>query len=144
MSDPHLRDFTRSLPMALLKAREAVMARFRPILRDHDITEQQWRVIRALNGRDGLEITALAHQCIILMPSLTRILKALEEKGLVKRFAVENDQRRTLIRLSRKGVALFEKVAPLSEAAYQEISSEVGPDKLGELYALLDGVADSL
>jgi len=38
-----LRDFQKNLPMALLKARESVMAHFRPILREHDITEQQWR-----------------------------------------------------------------------------------------------------
>ena len=144
MSDAHLRDFTRSLPMALLKSREAVMAHFRPILRDHDITEQQWRVIRALNGRDGMEITALAHQCFILMPSLTRILKSLEEKGLVKRFAVETDQRRTLIRLSQKGLSLYGKVAPLSEAEYTKIENEIGPEKLEALYALLDEVAGKL
>lgn len=144
MNDRHLRDFTRSLPMALLKAREAVMAHFRPILREHDITEQQWRVIRALYGRDGLEITALAHRCFILMPSLTRILKALEEKQLVKRFAVESDQRRTLIRLRQKGIALYEKMAPLSEAEYTRIEENIGSEKLETLYALLDEVSGKL
>jgi len=34
--------------MELLKAREAAMERFRPMLREHGLTEQQWRVIRAL------------------------------------------------------------------------------------------------
>ena len=48
-----LREFDRSLPMALLRAREAVMARFRPLFRLHGVTEQQWRVLRAL--RDYLE-----------------------------------------------------------------------------------------
>ena len=35
-----LRDFEHSLPMELLKAREAAMARFRPMLRDHGLTDQ--------------------------------------------------------------------------------------------------------
>jgi hypothetical protein len=43
-----LRDFSKSLPMALMRTREAVMKRFRPSLRDHALTEQQWRVLRAL------------------------------------------------------------------------------------------------
>ena len=43
-----MRTFSQSLPMALLRAREAVMRRFRPGLRCHGVTEQQWRVLRAL------------------------------------------------------------------------------------------------
>jgi len=89
-----LRDFQKNLPMALLRARETIMSQFRPIMREHDITEQQWRVIRALHGLDGLEPTALAQKTMLLMPSLTRILKTLEEQKLVKRFAVEGDNRR--------------------------------------------------
>ena len=34
-----LRDFRHSLPMELLRAREAAMARFRPVLREHGLTE---------------------------------------------------------------------------------------------------------
>jgi hypothetical protein len=38
----------RNLPLLLLQARERVIARFRPILNAHGITEQQWRIVRAL------------------------------------------------------------------------------------------------
>ena len=38
-----LREFSRSLPMLLLRSHQAVMAEFRPILREHGITEQQSR-----------------------------------------------------------------------------------------------------
>ena len=43
-----MREFSRSLPMSLLRAREAVMRQFRPSLREHGLTEQQWRILRAL------------------------------------------------------------------------------------------------
>ncbi len=45
-----MREFSRSLPMSLLRAREAVMRQFRPSLRNHGLTEQQWRILRALDG----------------------------------------------------------------------------------------------
>lgn len=137
-----LRDFQKNLPMSLLRAREAVMSRFRPIMRDHDITEQQWRVIRALYGLDGLEVTALAQKTMLLMPSLTRILKTLEEQKLVKRFSVEGDNRRKLIRLAEKGRNLYKKMAPLSEAEYKKIEARIGSEKLSELYVLLESIAD--
>lgn len=132
-----LRDFQKNLPMALLRARETVMGRFRPILRDHDITEQQWRVVRALYGHEGLEATALAEQTLLLMPSLTRILKTLEEQKLIKRFAVKGDNRRRLIRLAARGRDLYVKMAPLSEAEYKSIEEKIGSEHLESLYELL-------
>ncbi len=137
-----LRDFQKNLPMSLLRARESVMSHFRPIMREHDITEQQWRVIRALYGLDGLEATELAQRTMLLMPSLTRILKALEEQKLVKRFAVEGDNRRKLIRLAARGRDLYKKMAPLSEAEYKKIEARIGAKKLAELYTLLESIAD--
>ncbi len=61
-----------ALPMALLRAREAVMARFRPLLDAHGINEQQWRVIRVLAEHPSLDATDLAQRANILAPSLTR------------------------------------------------------------------------
>jgi homoprotocatechuate degradation regulator HpaR len=142
MTESELRDFQRNLPMALLRAREAVMGHFRPILRDHDITEQQWRVIRALFGHDGLEVTALAEKTLLLMPSLTRILKTLEEQKLVNKTAVEGDNRRKLIRLAKRGRDLYKKMAPLSEAEYKKIEAQLGSKKLTELYKLLSSISD--
>ena len=72
--DTSLRDFSRSLPMALMRTREAVMEQFRPLLREHGITEQQWRVLRALSGVRKVNASELAEITCISMPSLSRIL----------------------------------------------------------------------
>src|SRR5678816_4301085 len=92
-----MRDFAHSLPMALLRAREAVMCQFRPLLRKHDVTEQQWRVLRAVYEVEATEVTALAELCFILMPSLSRILRSLEARRLIERRIVPADQRRAEI-----------------------------------------------
>lgn len=68
-----LRSFNRSLPMALLRAREAVMRQFRPSLQSYGITEQQWRVLRALTTADMIEVLELAKATYLLAPSLSRI-----------------------------------------------------------------------
>ncbi len=141
MTDSELRAYRRNLPMALLRAREYVMGHFRPLLREMDLTEQQWRVIRALQGHeDGLEATALAERTLLLMPSLTRIIKSLEEQKLVRREAVKGDNRRKLIRLAPRGYDIYAKMAPLSEAEYKKIETRIGADKLDRLYALLDDI----
>src|SRR4029450_1346075 len=117
-----LRDFSKSLPMALMRTREAVMKRFRPSLRDHDITEQQWRVLRALDHWGPLEATDLARRTVLLAPSLSRILRDLEARGLVERAAVRSDLRRTLIRVSDQGARLIAANAPEAGSTYDSIT----------------------
>ena len=54
------RNTRRSLPIALLRAREAVMSHFRPMLAKYDVTEQQWRVIRVLAEAGTLDASDVA------------------------------------------------------------------------------------
>lgn len=66
------RETRRSLPIALLRAREAMMQHFRPMLAVHDLTEQQWRVLRVLAESGAKDATQLAELAQILGPSLSR------------------------------------------------------------------------
>lgn len=139
-----MRDFSRSLPMSLLRAREAVMRHFRPSLRDHGLTEQQWRILRALASVDTIEVTELARVAFLLGPSLSRILRDLETRRLVERRVVKADQRRGLVSISSKGLKLIETVAPSSEAIYAAITRCYGARKLSELQDMLQALERSL
>ena len=123
--------------MELLKAREAAMSRFRPMLREHGLTEQQWRVIRALADHPDISASELARLSFLLSPSLTRILQHLEGEGILKRAGDAADQRRSVFRLTAKGRRLFANVAPDSAQAYADIEREFGSKRLDELYRLL-------
>jgi homoprotocatechuate degradation regulator HpaR len=139
-----MRDFSRSLPMALLRAREAVMRQFRPSLRKHDLTEQQWRILRALAAVDAIEVTELARIACLLGPSLSRILRDLEARGLIERRALKTDLRRAVLSISARGLRLIAGVAPSSEAIYAVITRRYGARKLGELQTMLAELEVSL
>lgn len=139
-----MREFSRSLPMALLRARESVMERFRPSLRAFGVTEQQWRVLRALHDHGEIEAGALADICCLLTPSLSRILKTMEASGLITRRLAPKDQRRTLVQISETGRLLLNQRAPLSEAEYKAIEDAVGAERIDELYQILDDLVDAL
>ena len=113
------------------------MSRFRPMLRQHGLTEQQWRVIRALAASDKIDASALARKSFLLAPSLTRILQYLETEKLVKRSAHAKDQRRSVFVLTGKGRRVHAKVGPDSECLYAEIEGIFGRKKLDLLYGLL-------
>jgi homoprotocatechuate degradation regulator HpaR len=139
-----MREFSRSLPMSLLRAREAVMRQFRPSLRRHDLTEQQWRILRALAAIDAIEVTELARTAFLLGPSLSRILRDLEARKLIERKTAKTDLRRGVVSISEKGVKLMEIVAPSSETIYAEITRRYGAKKLAELQDMLNALEASL
>jgi homoprotocatechuate degradation regulator HpaR len=139
-----MREFSRSLPMSLLRAREAVMRQFRPSLRNHGLTEQQWRILRALTAVDAIEVTELARVAFLLGPSLSRILRDLEARHLIERRVAKADLRRAMVSISAKGLKLIEAVAPSSEAIYAAMTRRYGARKLAELQDMLHALESSL
>ena len=131
--------------MALLRAREAVMSHFRPMLREHDLTEQQWRVLRALDATPTpLRLSEIGDHTFLSLPSLSRVSKALEARGLIRRTVDADDFRAAQVRLSAQGRRLIARIAPASEGHYEAIADAIGPDDLEALYALLDRVRERL
>ncbi len=144
-----MREFRRSLPMSLLKAREAVMKTFTPQLRAHDLSSQQWRVLRALHdyaeaGDSEVEMSILAERCYLLMPSLSRIVQNLEQRKLIKRRTSDTDMRRSNIMISKAGVKKVDILSPLLEQRYAHITEVFGYGKLELLYELLAELTDKL
>lgn len=135
-----MRKFNDSIPLKLLKAREATMAFFRPILQEAGLTEQQWRVIRALNEYEELESKQLAQLCCVLSPSLTGIINRLESQGYLTRRKSTEDQRRILISLTDQAKALFKQLSPRLEGRYDELTSQLGKEKLELLNELLSDI----
>jgi homoprotocatechuate degradation regulator HpaR len=139
-----MRPFSESLPMALLRARESVMCLFRPGLRKHGVTEQQWRILRALAHRGSLEVTDLAEATFLLAPSLSRILPDLENRELVSRRQVDTDLRRSIVSLEPKGLKLIAAHAPYSEGMYAKIAERFGAERIEQLICLLQELEASL
>lgn len=135
---PHPAFSHRNLPLLLLQARERVIARFRPLLNANGVTEQQWRIVRALFEIGPLEPRQIVALCGISSPSLTGVLTRMQDMGLVRRVRLDHDQRRVKVSLTPKSRALAATMAPQVEAAYAELEAAVGPELVGQAYRLLD------
>ncbi len=133
-----MRPFARSLPMQLMRAREALMQEFRPHLRKHGLSEQQWRVLRALAEAGSMDINALGEMCQIHPASLSRMLPNLEYEGRIERRTSRDDQRYVIVSITAKGKVLFRRVAKESEQIYASIEKRIGSRELKTLYDLLD------
>jgi len=127
-----------SLTLTLLQAREAAMSFFRPLLNQHNLTEQQWRVIRILRQHGEMESYRLAELACILKPSMTGVLSRLERDGIVSRCKPPHDQRRVYINLTEQGQQCFLSMSDGMESNYRKIQEQFGEEKLQQLLGLLN------
>ena len=128
----------RNLPRLLLQAREAVMAHTRPSLREHGLSDQQWRVLRVLGEHGAIETGRVAREAYILGPSLTGVLGRMERDGLIRRQRHLGDHRCTVVQATSKGLKLVEKLSLTIEAHYVWMEKKLGKRTLLALYGLLD------
>ena len=134
----------RNLPRLLLQAREAVMTHTRPSLREHGLSDQQWRVLRVLGENahcaEGVETGRVAREAFLLGPSLTGVLTRMARVGLIERRRCPQDARRTVVRATALGLSKVVQLSEAIEAHYAFMESELGKQKLAQLYQLLDAV----
>jgi homoprotocatechuate degradation regulator HpaR len=134
----------RNVSLLLLSAREAVISHFRPLLNHAGVTEQQWRILRALDEEAPLEPWQICARCSILAPSLTGVLSRMEEMGLVQRERSLADQRRIHVTPTAEGTALLRAMSPYVEAQYQLLERAIGRALYDDLLRVLDALHERL
>jgi len=117
-----LRGIDQALPIALLRAREATMRRFKPHVDSLGLT---------------MPASDLAEKCVVLPSSMTRILNSLIENGWVEP-AHDDDGRKRSVRLTQAGTAIYSQMADKSEAIYRAIEQRFSTQKMADLLDLLD------
>lgn len=135
---PDIRRTSRSLPIALLRARETVMGPIRDMLAQSGINEQKWRVLRVLDEEGPMEQTALAARACLLLSSLTRILKTMEGEGLLSRESDRADRRKSIVSVTDKGRMLIHTHLPESEAIFLRLEARYGAERMEDLLDLLE------
>ena len=132
-----LPDTTRSLPIALIRAREAIMLPIREMLSDTDVTEQQWRVLRVLSENGLMTANELAKKTALLMPSLTRISAAMVKKKLVTQVRDRNDRRRQVITITDEGRIIIAEKSEQAANIIEGFRDTLGHDDYERLLDLL-------
>ncbi|MEP2922019.1 homoprotocatechuate degradation operon regulator HpaR [Sulfitobacter sp.] len=133
-----LRHTNRSLPIALLRAREVVMGPVRDMLADTGVNEQKWRVLRVLDEGGAQDQNTIAHKACLLLPSLTRILRAMEEDALISRSEDPTDRRRSIVQIEDAGRHILEANGAHAAALVAQMRTLYGEEKYEQLLDLLE------
>jgi homoprotocatechuate degradation regulator HpaR len=137
----NLPSTSRSLPMALIRARETVMTPIREMLAETGLTEQQWRVLRVLAEFGEMDSHSLASRASLLLPSLTRMAATLRGKGLITQERDPKDRRRQMLNITQSGQEIIKTYRHQASDIMEEFRNTLGAENyeaLLDLLALLD------
>lgn len=141
---PRLKDLKyvdRSLAVACTRGREAVVSRFRKLLQAEDLSEQQWRVLRILHDFGRLNSVQIADQSCIHKTSISRIVRTLEQRGIVERSPHETDSRISYVALTAEGQAMMDRLIVSSTTIHEKIADDFGHENYLRLLELLKRLA---
>ncbi len=116
-----------------------------PLLRDmeqqYGIIRPEWTVLICLVFRDGLNPRDIREITEQPRNTISRATTTLANKGMITREPDPNDARRTILRLTEKGRAVYEKIMPSYVEKERRMLACLSPKELDTLDGLLDKLA---
>jgi DNA-binding MarR family transcriptional regulator len=94
-------------------------------------------------GPDGVRPSVLAERAGVSKQAMNQLLKTLEGLGYIPRSARPDESGGRLVHLTKRGHALYKKIADILQEIEQELSIELGPKRFAQLKALLGLLWDS-
>lgn len=104
-------DLDRQICHSLYSATNALVRAYRPLLEQLGLTYPQYLVMMSLWQRDCVSISALAEHTRFDAGTLSPLLRRVQDKGLIDIQTAEDDERRKVVTLTRKGRSLKKSAA---------------------------------
>jgi MarR family transcriptional regulator, organic hydroperoxide resistance regulator len=106
----------------------------------HDITMSMGFVLLNIHSDDGTPATKIAPLMGLEARSLTRLLKSMEEKGLIHREADASDKRLVRIVLTKEGKKKKEKSRETVLRFNHAIREQINEEKLNVFFSVLQQI----
>lgn len=91
-------------------------------------------------GAEGVKISELSSHMRVTSPSITQLVTALEDRGLVTRRMDPDDRRSVLVSLTDKGEGITRQAEQGLQTLFSGIVGHLGEDKSRQLISLMDDV----
>lgn len=107
----------------------------------------EWRVIAVLAKRPGLSATEVAQRTAMDKVAVSRAVSSLLDDGRIQRDTDGDDRRKSVLRLSEAGRAVYDDVAPKALAYEQKLLDTLRPEErqaLDRLLARMEQVTENL
>ncbi len=102
-----------------------------------NITRTQWRVLAVLGSIGHMTAQEISNKTMMDKTTLSRAIKNLVERKLVKRQAIQNDGRVSSLCLTSAGRKLFKKIIPIANQADTNLRAKLSQSELAVLEKIL-------
>ena len=112
---------------ALVHCYQAFVVHSESHIRTLGLTPAQFDIIATLGNTPGMTATELGEKTLITKGTLTGVVDRLVDRGWVERVAHDTDRRCQIVRLTKAGDKLFDKVFPTHLAFLQALFAGATP-----------------
>lgn len=144
MSTMSLTDLYRRPGFLLRRTHQISAAVFENACASVGLTAAQYGVLTVIAAEPGLDQTRLARALAFDKVTVMRVLKGLEERGLLTRERSAQSRRQMTVRLTTAGQALLGAAHEPAERAYQRLLSPLSPEQRSQLIGLLQTLTEGL
>lgn len=112
-------------------------------LKPHDISEQQFNVLRILRGQKGIaaNLSTVQERMVHKMSNTTRLIDKLIQKKLVKRNVCKENRRKIELFITEDGLDFLKKIDPIIDEIEKKILSNVPSKDLNSLISILNSIS---
>lgn len=103
-----------------------------------DLSLTEWRVMAILGRTPDLSANQVAQRSAMDKVAVSRAVARLLAAGRIERRFDEDDRRRSVLRLSEAGYAIYDEVVPLAQGFEQQVLGEMPEEERALLFRLLD------
>ncbi len=140
---PTLREEV-SLNLAVASA--ILKNRFEKMVEPFGITSSQYNVLRILRGvyPEGHPRCEIITRMVDRAPDITRLIDRLEKQGMVKRDRTNEDRRKSITKITEKGIKVLTDTQPLIDREHKELTKKLTDDDCRELSRLTEKLYEEL
>ncbi len=118
---------------------------YHPLLSEYGLTYPQYLVLLVLWENDAQPVNDIAKRLMLETNTVTPLLKRMEAEGLLTRTPGTKDARQMIVKLTKKGCGLKEKLMNVPETVGSAVLCEsVTPESVPQLFGMLDGIIRQL
>ncbi len=129
----------------LYTASRLITQAYHPLLGEYGLTYPQYLVLMVLWEKDAQPVNDIAKRLLLETNTVTPLLKRMEAEGILTRTKGEKDARQMIVKLTKKGRELQNKLTDVPEAVGSAVLCEsVTPETVPGLFKMLDDIIKQL
>lgn len=131
---------SKKVILNLMYTQTVIADKFNEILKPHDLSSEQYNVLRILRGQKGCpaNMCLIQERMIAKNSNTTRLIDKLLLKELVTREVCPENRRKIEVQITQKGLDLLSELDPKVLEHENEFSNNLSTEELEQLNSLLE------